>query len=589
MNTEGLILSGPLSALMAEASAGESSRTTLVACASAAKGKGDILHLLGLQSFAGGDPRGACVLIERAARFDSENVAVLNNLGVALLACGNAASAASCLRRAILLARDEPEPHGNLGIALHTLGDHDAAAASLSRTLAADHTPALFRRKLAEVRFEQGDVEEGEALLLQMLSQDGDDTEAVLTLGRLLAWRGEWTEAAEFFWQILRSDPAHLGALCALAPVVDDDRVEELTELLQRATSTAGDEDAQFRGHQALAGLAHLRKDIAAEADHCRRALEYRPDAVEVQVNLAKLFLLKGDFHTGWSSFEWRWRQGSTTLRSRSLMRPRWRGEPLDNATIALHAEQGFGSVIQFARYAPLVAGLGGRVVLEVPPELVRLMRSLDGVEHIAARGEPIPAVAWQCPLMSLPLAFGTTLSTIPANVPYLRAVPEEVRAWSSRLPAKFRIGVAWAGARRHYNDRRRSMRAEVLAPLGEIADVAIISIQLPQFPEPGTLPFDHIDVSAELTDFADTAAVIASLNVLVTVDTAVAHLAGALGIPVWILLPFAGEYRWLLDRVDSPWYPTARLFRQPSPGDWDSVIGRVALELRLASVAGGR
>jgi hypothetical protein len=269
-------------------------------------------------------------------------------------------------------------------------------------------------------------------------------------------------------------------------------------------------------------------------------------------------------------------------------MRPRWRGESLDNSAIALHAEQGFGSVIQFVRYAPLVAGLDGRVVLEVPSELVRLMRSLDRVEHIVARGEPIPAVAWQCPLMSLPLAFGTILSTIPANIPYLRADPEEVRAWSSRLPAKFRIGVAWAGARRHYNDRRRSMRAEVLAPLGEIADVAIISIQLPQLPDPGSLPFDHIDVSAELTDFASTAAVIASLDVLVTVDTAVAHLAGALGKPVWILLPFAGEYRWLLDRVDSPWYPTARLFRQPSPGDWGSVVGRVVRELRHPSVAGG-
>jgi hypothetical protein len=428
-----------------------------------------------------------------------------------------------------------------------------------------------------------------EALLRQMLAQDGDDIDSVLTLGRLLAWRGEWIEAAEFFWRILRSHPEHLGALCALAAVIDDDRVDELTELLQRAIAMAADEDAQFRAHRALADLAHLRRDVAAEADHCRRALGYRPDAAEVQVNLAKLSLLKGDFHTGWSSFEWRWRQRSTALRPRSLVRPRWRGESLDNSAIVLHAEQGFGSVIQFVRYAPLVAGLGGRVVLEVPSELVRLMRSLTGVECIVARGEPIPAVAWQCPLMSLPLALGTTLSTIPSDVPYLGAAPEDVRAWSSRLPAKFRIGVAWAGARRHYNDRRRSMRAEVLAPLGEIADVAIISIQLPQLPEPGTLPFDHIDVSAELTDFAVTAAVIASLDVLVTVDTAVAHLAGALGKPVWIMLPFAGEYRWLLDREDSPWYPTARLFRQPSPGDWGSVVERVARELRRVSVAGRR
>jgi hypothetical protein len=221
-----------------------------------------------------------------------------------------------------------------------------------------------------------------------------------------------------------------------------------------------------------------------------------------------------------------------------------------------------------------------------VPAELVRLMRSLSGVEKVVARGEPLPAVAWQCPLMSLPLAFNTTLNTIPADVPYLHADREEIQRFTERLPRKFRIGVAWAGSPGHYNDRRRSMPAEVLEPLADIADAAIISLQLRRGLEKDTFTFEHIDVSAYLTDFAATAAVIAALDVLVTVDTAVAHLAGALGKPVWILLPYAGEYRWLLDRDDSPWYPTARLFRQPSPGDWESVVRRVGHELRRTVAA---
>jgi tetratricopeptide (TPR) repeat protein len=544
--------------------------------------KSQLLHLLGAKSLAEGDSRRAVMLLERALQFDPSNVDLLKNLGTALMAGGNAASAVTHLRQATLLDPKSYESYGNLGMALRRLGDRDAATESLRHavTVCPGWRPACL--SLAEILLTQGDLDEAELLLRRSLNSPLDDADTLLALGKLHASRHEWTTAAQCFDSVLQSQPGHLGALCALTTVVADERLEELTARLRSAATTAESEELQFGVQRALATLAHLRRDVVSEADHLRRALLYRPDAVDVRVPLAKLLLLTGDFNSGWPAFEWRWRQDATVLPARGLLRRRWQGEPLQNATIVLHAEQGFGSIIQFSRYAPMVARLGGRVMLEVPAELVRLMGHLEGVEEVVARGESLPTVSWQCPLMSLPVAFGTTVNTIPAEVPYLHANPQEARRWSERLPPGLRVGIAWSGAPWHYNDRRRSIPTELLTPLREVGDVSFVSLQLRPLASAGGSGFTYIDISSALTDFADTAAVMANLDLIITVDTAVAHLAGALGLPVWIMLPFAAEYRWLLEREDSPWYPTARLFRQPLPGDWRSVIGRVTQELRL-------
>jgi hypothetical protein len=268
------------------------------------------------------------------------------------------------------------------------------------------------------------------------------------------------------------------------------------------------------------------------------------------------------------------------------LPQPLWLGEVgIEGKTILLHAEQGYGDTIQFVRYAPMVAERGTTVVLEVQASLKPLLAGLPGVSAVAGRGEALPPFDLHCPLMSLPLAFKTTVDSMPAAVPYLHAPGDRVEKWCGMLPdAKaLRVGLAWSGSPKHKNDRNRSIALSRLAPLCMDRTMQFVSLQrdlrgadaetlggVPNVFAPG----------AALQDFADTAAVISLLDLVISVDTGVAHLAGALGKPVWILLPFNGEWRWLADRDDSPWYPSARLFRQPKVDDWESVIARVQQEI---------
>ncbi len=599
MSRTALVLHTPVATFFADCVArGRSSEATVAACLRAAPTPADVLHLAGLQSLARGDLARAVRLLDRAVRLlgmavridspriDSAHYAALNNLGVARLCAGEAQQAVRPLRAALALDPQRPEAHGNLGLALYALGEHDGADVALSRAFAL--TPPgeaplpPFRRGLAELRLAQGRCDDAAAVLRAVLAADPADLDAWLGLGRTLVLERRWGEAEACFDRILALRPGHLGALCALAEVVGDERLDAVWAELHRHAAAAVDVDAQYRVQRALAILAQLRREVDAEAEHLARAIDYRPDAVEARVARAKLLLLRGDFAAGWSEFEWRWRQAARVLPPREFRRPCWRGEELGEAAILLHAEQGLGCMIQFARYAPLVAARGGRVVLEAPRLLVRLFQSLRGVAQVIAYGEPVPAVAWQCPLMSLPLAFQTTLRTIPAQVPYLAPDAAETRVWSKRLAGGFRVAVAWAGSPNPLpNNRRRSMPARALDPLGEIPGLSVVSLQHHAHDHSGPLNFPHLDLAPELTDFAVTAAVIANVDLVVTVDTALAHLAGALGKPVWILLPHAGEYRWLLARDDSPWYPTVRLFRQPTPGDWCSVVARVAAALR--------
>jgi hypothetical protein len=276
----------------------------------------------------------------------------------------------------------------------------------------------------------------------------------------------------------------------------------------------------------------------------------------------------------GWESYEWRLRSGALDgLHEREA--PLWTGEALAGRRLLVWAEQGLGDTLQFVRYAALLAGQGVDVVVEVQPELERLVRqSLPQVE-VVARGQRLPQFDVHAPLMSLPHLLHTRLDTIPAEVPYLFA--EEAADRLGARDGRLRVGLVWAGNPQHKNDRRRSLNPNVLAPLSSLRDIQWFSLQ------PGTTtppPLDLVDLTADLTDFADTAALLMQLDLVVTVDTSVAHLAGALGRPVWILLPYAADWRWLVERSDSPWYPSARLYRQSAPGDWPSVVERLRADL---------
>ena len=255
-----------------------------------------------------------------------------------------------------------------------------------------------------------------------------------------------------------------------------------------------------------------------------------------------------------------------------------------------VHAEQGLGDTLQFARYVPMLAARGGRVVLEVPPELCRLLAGLAGVAELVPHGAPLPRVAVQVPLLSLPGRFGTGPDTIPAATPYLRAEPGAVAAWRARLGAAsgLNVGIAWAGSRLHRNDRHRSVALDRLAPLARIPGARLFALQVGAAAAelgPAGLPIH--DLAPDIADFADSAAIVTALDLVVTIDSALAHLAGALARPVWVLVPFAPDWRWGMTGESTPWYPTMRLFRQRRPGDWDEPVGRVAAA--LAALADAR
>jgi Glycosyltransferase family 9 (heptosyltransferase) len=304
--------------------------------------------------------------------------------------------------------------------------------------------------------------------------------------------------------------------------------------------------------------------------------------------------LTLGDFRTGWRAYESRWQGRNLSPQRRDFTAPLWLGEgALKGKTILLHAEQGFGDTLQFVRYAPAVAASGAKVILEVQRELVRLLSGLEGVEAVIGRGETLPPFDLHCPLLSLPLACRTELQTIPGPVPYLEPAADDVRQWRELLPqGRPRIGVVWSGDPSHDNDVNRSIPLKMLAPLFDRPDVDFVSLQHKVRDEDQAALRDHENLSScgrGFRDFADTAAVMANLDAVISIDSAVAHLAGAMGKPLLLLLPLGADFRWLRERTDSPWYPTARLFRQPQFGDWSSVIESVTQELRALFSASAR
>jgi tetratricopeptide (TPR) repeat protein len=330
--------------------------------------------------------------------------------------------------------------------------------------------------------------------------------------------------------------------------------------------------------------LSQLRRFDEAIASY-DEVLARRKDDSDAHFNQALALLTTGRYRPGFEAYEWRWRR--TGIRpQKSRRRPLWLGEyPLHRKTVLLHAEQGLGDTIQFVRYVPLVAAGGAAVVLEVQPELVSLMSGLDGAAQVLSRGEAPPPFDVHCPLGSLPLAMKTEIENVPAAIPYLSADPARLAQWSARLEAlpRPRIAIAWSGNPAHENDRNRSIAFEALTPLlahpasfvsiqRDVRDAEAIQLA-------GEGRVEH--VGGALSDFGDTAAVLTLCDLVITVDTAPAHLAGALGRPAWVLVPFAPDWRWTLDGETTPWYPTARLFRQTSVDDWDAVIARVVAALK--------
>ena len=487
--------------------------------------------------------------------------------------------------RALALRPDYPEALCNRGITLHALKRFDDALASHDRALVLrPHYAAAHSNRGATLnalkRFDEALASYSRALELQP-----DDAEAYANRGVTLLEMQRTEEALASCDRALALRPDHAeahsnrgNALHALGSL------EDALASYDRALALRPDyaEALTNRG----VTLHQLRR-FGEERSCYERALTLEPDFAEAHSNEGWCCLLNGDLERGWEKQEWRWQTRQLEHSKRNFTQPQWAGSrDIAGKTILLHAEQGLGDTIQFCRYAPLVTEYGARAVLEVQPPLSGLMNTLSSAVRVVPRGELLPAFDMHCPLLSLPLAFGTKLGTIPAAVPYLRAVPETMKTWDARLGPHYRprIGLAWSGNPTHKNDRNRSILLKSLLPILDGIDATVVSLQRDVRDADAALLQERRDVlhfGQELKNFTDTAALVSNLDLIVSVDTAVAHLAGALAKPVWVLLPHIPDWRWLLDRDDSPWYPTARLFRQDETHAWDGVVARLSGALR--------
>ena len=530
-----------------------------------------------------GQPNQAIAAYRQAIAINPNIPEAHNNLGTALQGAGQTAPAVDCYRHALRLKPDYAEAHNNLGSALKDLYELQPAEASCRRALELKPDYAEALSNLAGILAETVRVDEALACALRAVALKPDLAAAYNSLGSALHMSERREESLVAYRHALKLNPHSAEIHNNIANALRElDELDAAIDNYRRALQL----NPQYaEGHSNL-GVAYKQTGQFAQAEACqKRALELRPNFPDALCNLGVLALIQGDFANGWKGMEWRWQCRRALQFRQPIAQPQWDGRNLDGQTLLLHAEQGYGDNIQFVRYATLAAGRGGRVIIECQRELQRLFQSLEGVAAVIAIGDPLPAFQFHCPMVSLPFAFGTTLETVPSRVPYLHPDAADAAQWRSRLSPidGQRIGLAWAGNPLHRNDRNRSRRLEQFAPLAKISGTQFFSLQKG---DPGqqvpSAPFPIIDHTSDLKDFAATAALIANLDLVITVDTAVAHLAGALGKPVWTLLPHMPEWRWMTGRADSPWYPTMQLFRQSSKGNWNSVIESVVH--RLAS-----
>jgi len=508
------------------------------------------LHLLGLIKAQSGQMGEAYRLMTAALKINGKAPDVLLNLANVLHALKRDAEALDCLDRALAMQPGDPGTLLNRANALLTLNRPQDALDGFNQTLV----------------------------------REPRNASALLGRGSALAALDLTAEALADFDACLALAPGHPAALynrgTALALL---NRHEEAIAAFDQAIAAAPDHVRAWNNRGRALQALNRHTEALASFD---RAIAGQKDYADAHFNRALSLLTLGDLRRGFEDYEWRWKRSGMSDARRGYGRPLWLGEyPIARKTILLHAEQGLGDTIQFARYLPLLARAGASVVLEVQAELKGLLAGLAGVTACHARGEKLPAFDVHCPLGSLPLALRTEPASIPAAIPYLAADEPHLAKWRARLealPGK-RVALSWAGNRSHANDRNRSIELKLLEPLFALDGVSFLTIQRELRAQDAEVLARHRNIAVlgeELDDMADTAAVTALADLTIAVDTAVAHLAGSLGRPLWVMLPFAPDWRWTLAGEASPWYPQARLFRQPAPGDWASAIETMRAQL---------
>ena len=516
----------------------------------------------------------------------------LNLLGTVKLQRGHAGEAYRLITAALKVNPRVPDVWVNLGLVLHALKRDQEALESFDKALALKPDDAGAFNHRGNVLLGLGRPADALAAFDRVLALVPRHPEARLNRGIALGGLERHEDAVAEFDAALATSPgnpmAHYNRGIALFSL---GRYADAVASYDRTLSVAPDH-VKALNNRGLA-LQAVNRHPEALASY-GRAVEIQKDYADAHFNQALALLTIGDFRRGFAKYEWRWRRTGMPAERRGHGRPLWLGEyPLQRKTILLHAEQGLGDTIQFSRYVPLLARTGAKVVLEVQRELVPVLAQVEGAASVVSRGQPLPAFDVHCPLGSLPLALKTEPGTIPAEIPYVTADEARIAKWRPRIAGlgtgieRPKVAMAWSGNAQHSNDRNRSIALSQLASLWSADRARFVGIQRELRDEDTRLLARDgrvVQVGVELDDFADTAAVLALVDLVITVDTSVAHLAGAMGRPVWILLPFSPDWRWTLEGESSRWYPSARLFRQPVLGDWGSVIERVCRELERFS-----
>jgi tetratricopeptide (TPR) repeat protein len=521
----------------------------------------------------------------QALRLDPAHADAAMHYGIALAQAGRVAEALPLLRQAVAAHPDAAAARHNLGVALAQSGHKDEALHHLSEAVRLNPNDAEGHCNLGNVLRDLRRHEEAVEHYRQAVRLRPDYAAAWANLGLAYSDTGRRAEAIVMLGHATRLDPTAAVTFNSLGLAFAD--VGRFAEA-QAAYEQALEIDPKYA--EAMANLGSCFKE-QGRLDEALAAYELalwlEPQSVSAHYNRSLTLLQKGDYGQGWPAYEWRWKRPASPMRP--FPHPRWDGGPLEGKTILLWCEQGVGDGMQFVRYAPLVKARGGTVLLECPPGLTRLMATCPGVDRALPGGEGLPPFDVQIPLMSLPAVFGTTLETVPADIPYLFAEPQRVEHWKERLAQVdgYRVGVVWQGNPRFGWDHFRSFPLAALGPLAAVEGVRLVSLQK----GPGTDQLRTLKGKLEVADlgeeldadgaFLDTTAVMAHLDLVVGADTAAAHLAGALGVPVWVAVSAVSDWRWMVGREQTPWYPTMGLFRQGRLHDRADVFERMAGTLR--------
>ncbi len=581
----------------------------------------DALHLLGLIAYQSGDNQMAVEYIEKAIAGNASMPHYHNNLGNAFFNSGQNDRAILCFREALCLKPAYVEALNNLGNALRKKGDNNEATDQYVKAiqLAPDYYPAInnlanllkdkgmldealihykravtLRPELAEAYYNFGNAlneldnpNDAETQYRKALSIKPDFTEVHSNLGNILKKRGKYDDAVKHYNTAIHHNPDFAEAYNNLSDVYRIlGKYDQALELCHISIQIKPDFNSAYVN---LGNIYLAQGNFTASLEQYQKAIEIRPEYPDAHYNKGLVLLMKGEFREGWEEYGWRFKSKEIAdqINYRELGIPVWDGTPLNGRTILIESEQGIGDQIQFARYIPLMKKMGGRVVFECQKELIPLFESYKDIDRLVEKpykSDCVENIDVCVKLLNLPGIFDASLDNILADVPYLKTGNVSVDKLEDRFNiATFKIGIVWAGNPNHGNDRNRSCKLTDFNVLSSIPEVELFSLQkrgINENDERQLSAMQVTDLGKELYDFNDTASIIEKLDLVISVDTSVAHLAGALGRPVWTLLPFIPDWRWMLDREDTPWYPTMKLFRQRVPGSWEEVFERVAVEL---------